>query len=100
MLANSKIARQINSKAYNPNYKFTSQTEQFSLGEVAAPVIAFGNTQSGEVNRTLVEYFFGLCQRDSILIEIRANLSLFCVFRKRAPSDRSGLEEILQGYHP
>ncbi|CAG8142391.1 unnamed protein product [Penicillium salamii] len=58
MLANSKIARQINSKAYNPNYKFTSQTEQFSLGEVAAPVIAFGNTQSGEVNRTLVEYFF------------------------------------------
>ncbi|CAG8941389.1 unnamed protein product [Penicillium salamii] len=58
MLANSKIARQINSKAYNPNYKFTSKTEQFSLGEVAAPVIAFGNTQSGEVNRTLVEYFF------------------------------------------
>ncbi|CAG8390883.1 unnamed protein product [Penicillium salamii] len=75
MLANSKIARQINSKAYNPNYKFTSKTEQFSLGEVAAPVIAFGNTQSGEVNRTLVEYFFGLYQRYSIPIKIHANVS-------------------------
>ncbi|CAG7920440.1 unnamed protein product [Penicillium olsonii] len=61
MLANSKIARQINSKAYNPTYKFSSMTEQFSLGEVAAPVIAFGNSTSGEVNRTLVEYFFGEC---------------------------------------
>ncbi|KAJ5770446.1 uncharacterized protein N7511_002497, partial [Penicillium nucicola] len=58
MLANSKIARQINSKAYNPNYKFTPMTEQFSLGEVAAPIIVFGNSTSGEVNRTLVEYFF------------------------------------------
>lgn len=60
MLANSKIARQINSKAFNPQYKFTSKTEQFSLGEIAAPIIAFGNSTSGEVNRTLVEYLF--CQ--------------------------------------
>ncbi|CAG8216989.1 unnamed protein product [Penicillium salamii] len=87
MLANSKIARQINSKAYNPNYKFTSQTEQFSLGEVAAPVIAFGNTQSGEVNRTLVEYFFGLCQRHSIHIDIRANLSPVFSENERLPID-------------
>lgn len=58
MLANSKIARQINSKAFNPQYKFTSKTEQFSLGEIAAPIIAFGNSTSGEVNRTLVEYLF------------------------------------------
>jgi hypothetical protein len=63
MLANSKIARQINSKAFNPQYKFTSKTEQFSLGEVAAPVIAFGNSTSGEVNRTLVEYFFSQYKR-------------------------------------
>jgi len=60
MLANSKIARQINSKAFNPQYKFTLKTEQFSLGEIAAPIIAFGNFTSGEVNRTMVEYFF--CQ--------------------------------------
>ena len=59
MLANSKIARQIVSKAFNPTYTFTSTTEQFSLGEIAAPIIAFGNIESGTVNKTLVEYFFG-----------------------------------------
>jgi hypothetical protein len=59
MLANGKIARQIASKAFNPTYTFTSTTEQFSLGELAAPIIAFGDMQSGTVNRTLVEYFFG-----------------------------------------
>ncbi|GMF75595.1 unnamed protein product [Aspergillus oryzae] len=59
MLANSKLARQISSKAYNPTYTFTSSMEQFSLGEVAAPIIAFGDIQNGKVNRTLVEYFFG-----------------------------------------
>lgn len=59
MLANGKIARQIESKAYNPTYTFTSMMEEFSLGEVAAPVIAFGDIQAGTVNRSLVEYFFG-----------------------------------------
>lgn len=34
--------------------------EEFSLGEVAAPVIAFGDIQVGRVNRSLVEYFFGM----------------------------------------
>ncbi|GAB1198590.1 hypothetical protein BDV37DRAFT_277155 [Aspergillus pseudonomiae] len=58
MLANSKLARQVSSKAYNPTYTFTSSMEQFSLGEVAAPIIAFGDIQNGKVNRTLVEYFF------------------------------------------
>ncbi|KAJ5483238.1 hypothetical protein N7530_002484 [Penicillium desertorum] len=58
MLANSKVARQINSKAHNPTYTFTAKTEQFSLGEVAAPVIAFGDIKTGTVNRSLVEYFF------------------------------------------
>ncbi|KAH8912914.1 Cloroperoxidase [Coniochaeta sp. PMI_546] len=57
-LANSKIARQISSKAFNPTYTFTSTTEQFSLGEVAAPVIAFGDVFSGLVDKDLVEYFF------------------------------------------
>lgn len=60
MLANGKLARQIQSRASNPNYTFTSSMEEFSLGEVAAPVIAFGDIQHGRVNRSLVEYFFGI----------------------------------------
>jgi hypothetical protein len=60
MLANSKIARQIVSRAFNPNYTFTASTEQFSLGEVAAPIIVFGDMDKGEVDRELVEYFFGM----------------------------------------
>ncbi|KAH8160450.1 heme-thiolate peroxidase (HTP) [Xylaria polymorpha] len=58
MIANSKIARQLDSKAFNPTYTFTERTEEFSLGEVVAPVIAFGDIESVTVNRTLVEYFF------------------------------------------
>ncbi|RYP92983.1 hypothetical protein DL770_000857 [Monosporascus sp. CRB-9-2] len=58
MLANSKLARQLDSKAFNPTYTFTETVEHFSLGELAAPIIAFGDLQSGKVNRTLVEYFF------------------------------------------
>ncbi|KAI8961485.1 Cloroperoxidase [Daldinia sp. FL1419] len=58
MLANGKVARQLNSKAFNPNYTFTSSIEYFSLGEVSAPIIAFGDLQAATVNRTLVEYFF------------------------------------------
>lgn len=58
MLANSKIYRQIESKAFNPEYKFTASTEQFSLGEVAAPIIAFGDIEQFTVPRDLMEYFF------------------------------------------
>lgn len=58
MLANGKVARQINSKAFNPTYTFTAMMEEFSLGEVAAPIIAFGDMKSGRVSRALVEYFF------------------------------------------
>ena len=59
MLANSKLFRQLESRAFNPEYRFTSETEQFSLGEVAAPVIAFGNLTTGKVSKALVIYFFG-----------------------------------------
>lgn len=59
MLANSKLYRQIESRASNPNYTFTQSTEAFSLGEVAAPIIVFGDHGSATVNKTLVEYFFG-----------------------------------------
>lgn len=59
MLANSKLARQIESRAFNPTYKFTSEMEDFSIGEVAAPIIAFGDVETGTVDRDLVKYFFG-----------------------------------------
>lgn len=59
MLANSKLARQIESRAFNPTYTFTSDMEDFSIGEVAAPIIAFGDVETGTVDRELVEYFFG-----------------------------------------
>jgi len=59
MLANSKIFRQVESRATNPNYTFTASTEEFSLGEVAAPMIAFGSLEDGTVPRSLMEYFFG-----------------------------------------
>jgi hypothetical protein len=59
MLANGKVARQLQSKAGNPTYTFTSTMEQFSLGEVAAPILVFGDIEAATVNRTLVEYFFG-----------------------------------------
>ncbi|KAL4812422.1 Peroxidase, family 2-domain-containing protein [Aspergillus spinulosporus] len=58
MLANSKLARQITSRAFNPTYTFTNSTEQFSIGEVAAPIVAFGDLNDGTVEKELVEYFF------------------------------------------
>ncbi|KAF6825091.1 hypothetical protein CMUS01_09965 [Colletotrichum musicola] len=58
MLANSKIARQVTSRAFNPNYTFTATVENFSLGEVAAPIIVFGDMSAGTVDKKLVEYFF------------------------------------------
>ncbi|KAM0327533.1 hypothetical protein ACHAQA_005824 [Verticillium albo-atrum] len=58
MLANSKVARQVTSRAFNPTYTFTSNMEQFSLGEVAAPIIGLGDMQAGTVSRAFVEYFF------------------------------------------
>ncbi|KAH8658261.1 Chloroperoxidase [Xylariales sp. PMI_506] len=47
MLANGKLFRQIVSRSTNPNYTFTSTVEQFSLGEVSAPIIVFGDMDSG-----------------------------------------------------
>jgi len=58
MIANSKLARQIDSRAFNPNYTFTTTTEAFSLGEMAAPFIAFGDLDKVTVDRELVTYFF------------------------------------------
>lgn len=58
-IANSKLARQVTSRAYNPDYTFTTTTEEFSLGEVAAPFIVFGTLQDPTVEKKLVTYFFG-----------------------------------------
>ncbi|KAF2647155.1 Cloroperoxidase [Lophiostoma macrostomum CBS 122681] len=58
MLADGKLYRQIVSRSINPNYTFTTTTEQFSLGEVAAPIIAFGDIDKFTVPKNLIEYFF------------------------------------------
>lgn len=59
MLANSKIARQIESKAYNPTYTYPEKTDMASLLEMAAPIVVFGDSSAGTVARDLVEYLFG-----------------------------------------
>ncbi|ORY56325.1 Chloroperoxidase [Pseudomassariella vexata] len=58
MLANGKLFRQVESRSFNPNYTFTATTEQFSIGEMAAPIIVFGDIEAGTVDRDLVLYFF------------------------------------------
>lgn len=59
MLANSKLRRQIESRAFNPNYTFTAKAETFSLGEIASFVVVFGDVVAGTANRSLVEFLFG-----------------------------------------
>jgi hypothetical protein len=59
MMANSKISRQVESRAFNPEYAFGSSVEDFSIGEVSAPFVAFGDVNTGLVERDLVLYFFG-----------------------------------------
>lgn len=59
MLANSKLARMLESRAFNPEYRFTKTNGEFSLGEIAAPIIAFGELGAKTVERSLVVYFFG-----------------------------------------
>nr|ANZ54408.1 heme-thiolate peroxidase HTP4 [Leptoxyphium fumago] len=57
-ITNSKLARMLQSKASNPTYKFTNTTEAFSIGEILAPFIAFGDVEMVTVARNLVIYFF------------------------------------------
>ena len=59
MLANGKIARQLASKVTNPNYRFTESVEHFSLGEMAAPMLVFGDVASGTSNRSFFVYLIG-----------------------------------------
>lgn len=69
-LTQAKIARQLQSKSSNPEYTFTSTTEAFSVGEVLAPIIAFGDIQAATVNRSLVEFFFSECNDDAYDLSI------------------------------
>ncbi|KAL2069186.1 hypothetical protein VTL71DRAFT_15524 [Oculimacula yallundae] len=57
-LAMSKVFRQVVSKSTNPEYRFTASVEPFSLGEVAAPILVFGDIASGTCNRAMVVSFF------------------------------------------
>lgn len=67
MMANSKIYRQVESRAFNPEYAFDSSVEDFSIGEVSAPFVAFGDVANGLVERDLVLYFFGESVLDGAL---------------------------------
>ncbi|KAF2675699.1 Cloroperoxidase [Lentithecium fluviatile CBS 122367] len=58
MLANAKLARQVESRAFNPTYTFTQKAEGFSRGEVSSFVVMFGDMEAGTANRSLVEFFF------------------------------------------
>ncbi|KAK2626466.1 hypothetical protein QTJ16_003641 [Diplocarpon rosae] len=57
MLANSRVYRQIVSKATNPEYSFSPTVENFSLGELAAPILVFGDSEAGTTKRDQVIYF-------------------------------------------
>lgn len=61
MLANTKLARMLESRAFNPEYTFTRSNEEFSLGEVAAPILVFGDAEAMTVEKEVVVSFFGEC---------------------------------------
>jgi hypothetical protein len=58
-LANGKVYRQLISRSTNPNYRFTATIDQFSVGEVAAPLIVFGDHETATVKRELIVYMIG-----------------------------------------
>ncbi|KAL4913340.1 Chloroperoxidase [Aspergillus aurantiobrunneus] len=58
MLANSKVARQVHSKAFNPNYAYPAKVETAGCNEAAFPIVAFGDLHEGTVEREFVTYFF------------------------------------------
>lgn len=59
MLASSKLARLVQSKAWNPCYTYTTKEDRAGLAEAAAPIVIFGDTIAGTVNRDLLVYLFG-----------------------------------------
>jgi hypothetical protein len=59
MIANSKIARQIKSKAFNPTYYYPERIETLALGEMAAPFVTLGDKENVLMDRAIFEYLFG-----------------------------------------
>ncbi|KAF2001657.1 Cloroperoxidase [Amniculicola lignicola CBS 123094] len=116
MLANSKLARQITSRKENPEYAFSTTTEEFSLGEVAAPIIAFGSLEDGTVSRELVTYFFenerlpeelgwtkknqsiALTEITGVTTIIRAATNLFTGGAANGTSAHTGAKRSLHGF--
>lgn len=99
MLANGKVARQIESKAFNPTYTFTASMEKFSRGELAAPIIAFGDLDYMTVNRSLVEYFFGKSSKP--IKQSSAPISgLISYNRERTFSHKPGVEHAAPNCKP
>ncbi|KAG8628359.1 hypothetical protein KVT40_004232 [Elsinoe batatas] len=57
-MANSRLYRQVLSKAYNPTYLFDAKTEGLSLGEGASAFLAFGDLDNITVRKDWTEYLF------------------------------------------
>ncbi|KAH7409513.1 Chloroperoxidase [Cadophora sp. MPI-SDFR-AT-0126] len=57
-IAMGKIFRQVVSKSTNPEYRFTASVENFSLGEMAAPILIFGDIAAGTCDRAQIISFF------------------------------------------
>lgn len=52
-------ARQLNMKAFNPEYIFTTASQSVTFGEMAAPFLVFGDIPSGTVRKDLVVSWIG-----------------------------------------
>lgn len=67
----------------------------FSLGEVIAPIVAFGDLQAAKVNKTLVEYWI------SMFVPISGFKRILTVFsRKRTPPDGIRMEQTVRIDNP
>ncbi|KAI9048872.1 hypothetical protein LZ554_006728 [Drepanopeziza brunnea f. sp. 'monogermtubi'] len=58
MVANSMDARQLEMKAFNPNFTFTPASERVTFSEMAALFLVFGDIPSGTVSREFVVSWF------------------------------------------
>ncbi|KAF2728272.1 Cloroperoxidase [Polyplosphaeria fusca] len=57
-MANARIQADVNSKAFNPEYNFTSERQLQAAAEPAAPLLVLGDRKTGYTDRRFVEMFF------------------------------------------
>ncbi|KAF2246790.1 Cloroperoxidase [Trematosphaeria pertusa] len=57
-MAYARIARELDSKVFNPEYAFDASREIQAWGESAIFTAALGNIQEGTADKNIVEYFF------------------------------------------